>query len=83
MKKLIVIEEETRSPKAGIVAEFFSLQYNYGLYDFDPDKIIEDVENHYGVKKVSMHPPYYDLEDADGLPIKVMLTEDYVQYNTP
>lgn len=81
MKKLVVVEEGTESPQANIVSEFFSLQYNYGLYDFDPDKIIQDLESHYGIKKIDGYPPYYNLEDGEGLPIKVMMTEDYVQYS--
>ena len=83
MKKLIVIPEESSSPKSNLAAEYFSMQYNYGLYDFDPDKIFEKLEEHYNIKKVGGFPPHYDLEDEEGFSIRVKLEEEYVQYASP
>ena len=83
MKKLIVLSEESTSPKSSVAAEFFSLQYNYGLYDFDPDKVLSQLEEYYNIKKVGGFPPHYDLEDEEGFSIRVKLEEEYVQYASP
>jgi hypothetical protein len=77
MKKLVVIEDETTSPYSGLVSEFLSMQYNYGLYDFNADKILADLDSQYGIKLKSTRMPYYDLEDKNGGVIKIMFMEDY------
>jgi hypothetical protein len=77
MKKLVVLDEETNSSKKDLVAEFLSMQFNYGLYDFNAEKILGDLEELYGIKLVSTFMPYYDLEDGVGGSIKVMFTEEY------
>lgn len=77
MKKLVVIEEETNSIHKDLAAEFLSMQFNYGLYDFNAEKILQDLEDLYGIKMVSTHMPYYDLEDKNGGKIKIMFTEEY------
>lgn len=78
MKKLIVVDEETNSKKASSVAEFFSLHFNYGLYDFDAEKLLQDVAEKYDVHVKNISLPYYDLEDNEGGKIKVMFKEEYV-----
>lgn len=77
MKKLVVVEEETNSLQKDLVSEFLSMQYNYGLYDFNADKILGDLESLYKIKLVSTFMPYYDLEDEQGGTIKVMFMEEY------
>jgi hypothetical protein len=77
MKKLVVLDEETNSSKKDLVAEFLSMQFNYGLYDFNAEKILGDLEELYGIKLVSTFIPYYNLEDDVGGSIKVMFTEEY------
>jgi len=77
MKKLIVVEEETNSSYKSLVAEFLSMQYNYGLYDFNAEKIMADLDTHYGVKLKFTRMPYYDLEDKNGGTIKLMFMEQY------
>jgi hypothetical protein len=77
MKKLVVLDEETNSSKKDLVAEFLSMQFNYGLYDFNAEKILGDLQELYGIKLVSTFIPYYNLEDDVGGSIKVMFTEEY------
>jgi len=77
MKKLVVIEEETNSIHKDLIAEFLSMQFNYGLYDFNAEKILRDLEELYGIRLVSTFIPYYDLEDKNGGKIKIMFTEEY------
>lgn len=78
MKKLVVLHEETTSTKEFQVAEFLSMQYNYGLYDFNPDKLLKDLEEMFGVKEVSRNQFNYDLEDENGGKIKLIFKEEYV-----
>jgi hypothetical protein len=77
MKKLTIVEDETNSVHKDLVAEFLSMQFNYGLYDFSAEKIFRDLEDFYGVRLLSTMMPYYDLEDKHGGKIKVMFTEEY------
>lgn len=77
MKKLIVLDEETNSKYKNLVAEFLSMQYNYGLYDFNTEKIFADLDNQYGIKVKSTYIPYYELEDKDGGFLKIMFMEQY------
>jgi hypothetical protein len=77
MKKLVVIEDETTSSYSGLVSEFLSMQYNYGLYDFNSDKILADLDTQYGIKLKSTRMPYYELEDKHGSIIKIMFMEQY------
>jgi hypothetical protein len=77
MKKLCVLEEETTSSMSGLVSEFLSLQYNYGLYDFNIDKIFSDLDSHYSIKHVSSNAPYYTLSDRNGGIIRLVFLEEY------
>lgn len=78
MKKLIVISESTTSNYQNNVAEYFSMQYNYGLYDFNAEKIIEDVCQAYNLKIKDINAPYYTLIDENNEVITALFTEDYV-----
>jgi hypothetical protein len=77
MKKLCVVEEETTSHMSGLVSEFLSLQYNYGLYDFNVDKILFDLDSQYSIKHVSSNAPYYTLTDKNGGIIRLVFLEEY------
>jgi hypothetical protein len=77
MKKLVVVEEETNSIQSSLVSEFLSMQYNYGLYDFNADKIFSDLDSQYGVRLIETRLPYYELEDKNGGKIKIMFMEQY------
>lgn len=78
MKKLILVDEGTNSNYSGLVSEFLSLQFNYGLYDFNVDKILNDLIFMYGFKlKPSESPYYYDLEDPKGGVVRITYVEEY------
>ncbi len=77
MKKMVVINEDTVSKKANLVAEFFSIQFNYGLYDFNPEKIIRDLEELYGVSLNRVELPRYVFDDGLGGIIYTQITEEY------
>jgi hypothetical protein len=77
MKKLVVVDEETTSSLKNIVAEFLSMQYNYGLYDFNTDKLFADLNVQYGIELKATHIPYYELEDKNGGFLKLMFMEQY------
>lgn len=77
MKKMVVINDKTDSVKENLVAEFFSIQFNYGLYDFDPEKIVRDLEELYGVSLVSLEHPSYMFEDGVGGTICAEIVEEY------
>lgn len=77
MKKIVIIEEETNSSYTNTVAEFFSIQFNYGLYDFNAEKIFNDLERLYDVKLVETRLPYYKLVDPERGVISCMFKEEY------
>lgn len=77
MKKLVVIEDETNSGYSSVVSEFLSMQYNYGLYDFNADKIFSDLNTQYEIKLTNTRLPYYELEDKNGGTLKIMFMEQY------
>lgn len=77
MKKLVVVEEDTNSSLKDLVAEFLSMQYNYGLYDFNVEKILADLETQYGITLKDTFVPYYTLEDRSGGTLKLMFMEQY------
>lgn len=78
MKKLVVIPEKTTSSKTNQISEFFSMQYNYGLYDFNAEKIINDACEAHNLKIASIEAPYYTLIDENNEVITAMFSEDYV-----
>jgi hypothetical protein len=78
VKKIIIVEEDTTSSQKNIVAEFFSIQFNYGLYDFNADKIFNDLERLYNIRLVETRLPYYTLIDQNGGVITALFKEEYV-----
>lgn len=80
MKKLLVISEKTDSEQSNIVSEFLSLQYNYGLYDFNVEKILEDLKNNYSLTVESIEIPYYTLKDKLGKQIVLEFSDDQFIY---
>lgn len=79
MKKLLVVEERTSSQEINTVSEFLGMQYNYGLYDFDVNKIIDDLKNLYQMKLVDIQIPYYTLVDKNNKEIVLEFVDEYVQ----
>jgi hypothetical protein len=77
MKKIIILEEETNSNYTNIVSEFLSIQFNYGLYDFNAEKIFNDLERLYNVKLLETRLPYYKLVDPEMGVINCMFKEEY------
>jgi len=78
VKKIVIVDEETTSSQKNLVAEFFSIQFNYGLYDFNADKIFDDIQRLYDIKLIETRAPYYKLVDKNGGIITAMFREEYV-----
>jgi hypothetical protein len=78
MKKLIVVEEKTESAQIYSISEFLGMQYNYGLYDFDVEKIIEDLKNLHELTLVDVQIPYYTLLDKNSKSVTLEFVDEYV-----
>jgi len=81
MKKLIVTETDKVEPLiASQVQEFLSIQASYGLYDFNTDRIIEDVCSHFKLKRTGGTYPEIYLSDAAGGTMTILFKEEYLGY---
>lgn len=78
MKKLLVVQEETNSNLSQSISEFLSMQYNYGLYDFNTEKLLEDMSHKFKIKVAEINPPYYKLIDNQENNIVLEFLDDAV-----
>ena len=68
MKKLLVTDVDMiDSDIVNKVQEYLSLQMSYGLYDFDTERLVEDVCRHFDLKRIGdSHPEIYLGDEAGG-----------------
>jgi len=81
MKKLLVTDVDMiDSGTVDKVQEYLSLQMSYGLYDFNTERLVDDVCRHFNLKVVgTAHPEIY-LGDEAGGTLTLTFKDEYLGY---
>ena len=81
MKKLLVTDADMIDPKVvQQVEEFLALQMSYGLVDFSPEKILDQIAQHFKLKLSGVDHPEFYLTDAAGGVLTLTFKEEYLGY---
>ena len=66
MERIVVHESSMPDDKTQEISELLSMQFSYGLYEFDRERVIEDLLARYRLTIHNIDPPDYTLEDEQG-----------------
>lgn len=77
MKKLTVQESELDQSLTQEIELFSTMQFAYGLYDFNAEKIIDDICRVFKLKFVGTEGHVHILEDKDERILSLLFSEEY------
>jgi len=78
MKKLLVEKSELDEQTTTNIQIQLTSHHMYGLYDFNPEKMIDDLSRNYKLKQTNVNHPLFFLKDENNKEIILKLvTDDY------
>lgn len=80
MKKITVSESELDEQTTVNISLQLTSHFMYGLYDFDPEKMVEDICREYNLELVAIHHPHITLKDDEGNTVKLLVSEENYGY---
>lgn len=80
MKKLLVDESALDAQTTADISLRLSSHFMYGLYEFNPERMVEDVCKEYNLELVELVHPKYILKNAAGNTIELLVSEENYGY---
>jgi hypothetical protein len=77
MKKLLVKESELDSTLSDEISLFSTMQLAYGRYEFNIEKIIDDICRIFKLTYVGSEGNVYILQDSDERMMSLVFSEEY------
>ena len=77
MKKLLVHESELAQDLTDQIQLHSTMQMAYGLYEFNRDKLVDEICRIFKLSKIDSEPPLFTLEDSEGKTISLIMVEEY------
>ena len=76
MKKIVVAESQiNEEDRINIELELTS-HFAYGLYEFNPERMVEDISHKYKLTLDSIMHPFFNLTDSEGNELKLKFVEE-------
>ena len=77
MKKLIVRDSELDDSLTQQIELHSTMQIAYGLYEFNRDKLVDDICRIFKLTKVGEEPPVFILRNEEGKTLSLEMVEEY------
>jgi len=80
MKKLLVSDSNIDTEVTNEISLQLSSHHAYGLYNFDPERMVEDVCRKFNLTLSTISHPKFILEDANGRELTLLISEENYGY---
>lgn len=77
MKKLVVHTSELDQELTNQIELHSTMQMSYGLYEFNRDKLVNELCRVFNLEMVGEEPPIFILQDKEGKTVSLIMKEEY------
>lgn len=77
MKKLLVHDSELEEGLTQEIELYSTMQMAYGLYEFNRDKLVDDICRQFNLSKVGEEPPIFIVQDEGGRTLSLIMKEEH------